>query len=100
VSQTNNSAKRNAYDNGRLEHSSDRTDDSPCDNERIITVNRQVIVFDDNWIKTQPTNESKVIQSASQGEAILLEAEQDETEFLNSNQHQVVSECICLGRYV
>ncbi|CAF4820123.1 unnamed protein product, partial [Rotaria socialis] len=80
VSQTNNSAKRNAYDNGRLEHSSDRTDDSPCDNERIITVNRQVIVFDDNWIKTQPTNESKVIQSASQGEAILLEAEQDETE--------------------
>ncbi|CAF4268190.1 unnamed protein product [Rotaria socialis] len=91
VSQTNNSAKRNAYDNGRLEHSSDRTDDSPCDNERIITVNRQVIVFDDNWIKTQPTNESKVIQSASQGEAILLEAEQDETEFLNSNQHQVLS---------
>ncbi len=30
----------------------------------------------------------------------LLEAEQEETEFLNSHQHQVVSEFICLGRYV
>ncbi|CAF5133886.1 unnamed protein product, partial [Rotaria magnacalcarata] len=58
------------------------------------------IIFDDNWKKTQSKNESKVIQSASQGEAILLEAKQDETQFLNSNQHQVVSEFICLGRYV
>ncbi|CAF3870871.1 unnamed protein product [Rotaria magnacalcarata] len=91
VSQTNNNIKRNAYDNGMLEHSSDRTDDSHDDNERIVTLNRQVIIFDDNWKKTQPKNESKVIQSASQGEAILLEAKQDETQFLNSNQHQVLS---------
>ncbi|CAF4401799.1 unnamed protein product, partial [Rotaria magnacalcarata] len=72
-----------------LEHSSDRTDDSHDDNERIVTLNRQDIIFDDNWKKTQSKNESKVIQSASQGEAILLEAKQDETQFLNSNQHQV-----------
>lgn len=52
-------------------------------NRRIIKLNRQVLVLDDNWIRK---NQSKFIQSTNQGEATVLETEH--------NQHLTVSEFI------
>ncbi|CAF1444872.1 unnamed protein product, partial [Rotaria sordida] len=83
-----------------LENSSDHNDSSnhqhdniekenTKNNRRSIPLTRQVIVVDDNWIMKPLRNENKFIQSTNQGEATLLETEQDETSFLNSNQRPV-----------
>ncbi|CAF4174899.1 unnamed protein product [Rotaria sordida] len=85
-----------------LENSSDHNDSSNHqhdnvkkenmkNNQRSIPLTRQVIVVDDNWIMKPLKNENKFIQSTNQGEATLLETEQDETSFVNSNQRLVVS---------
>ncbi|CAF1154764.1 unnamed protein product [Rotaria sordida] len=85
-----------------LENSSDHNDSSNHqhdnvkkenmkNNQRSIPLTRQVIVVDDNWIMKPLKNENKFIQSTNQGEATLLETEQDETSFVNSNQRLVFS---------
>ncbi|CAF4746158.1 unnamed protein product, partial [Rotaria sp. Silwood1] len=103
-SQSDNRVKQIKDDNVMLENSFDHNNDNQQDedsdsnnkenttkNQRSISLTRQPIIFDDNWTAKPSRHESKFIQSTNQGEATLLETEQNETPLLNSNQRLVFS---------
>jgi len=60
-------------------------------NPRSIYIARQATLYNDEWPRKSSIDENKIKKAAHNDEATLAEIEPNDTLFLNSNQHRVVS---------